>query len=322
MMSAIPFEIPTKWSAQLATGELVRYGGLLKDVGTGKIVAHLQETGVAQSVLSSLVSGAPTPLSLVSGLINASTGVYTAVQVGQIGTQINQLKTMVETLQSLQVATLGLSLAGVGASVAGFLYMRKRFNALDGRLDQIIDTMNTAFEDQRKADLRARMSRTKGLIQRAEHAKDLSNPQPEYREVASALADQAAYFDGELSITLSTKDRIPVDFFWQLVQSLMLCNNVRIDCDMRSNELKYALRTAETVGSEYQRLFNPLTPMSFEGTVENGLNTVKVLRDISDSAASKPCLIDYLRTRRNAGDEYVNALEQEQQNSLLMLRTS
>ena len=29
MMSAIPFEIPTKWSAQLATGELVRYGGLL-----------------------------------------------------------------------------------------------------------------------------------------------------------------------------------------------------------------------------------------------------------------------------------------------------
>ena len=102
----------------------------------------------------------------------------------------------------------------------------------------------------------------------------------------------------------------------------MLCNNVRIDCDMRSNELKYALRTAETVGSEYQRLFNPLTPMSFEGTVENGLNTVKVLRDISDSAASKPYLIDYLRTRRIAGDEYVNALEQEQQNSLLMLRTS
>lgn len=67
MLSTIPFEIPAKFAAQLATGDLVRYGGLLKDVGTGQIVAHLQETGIAQSVLSSLVSGAPTPLSLVSG---------------------------------------------------------------------------------------------------------------------------------------------------------------------------------------------------------------------------------------------------------------
>ena len=62
--------------------------------------------------------------------------------------------------------------------------------------------------------------------------------------------------------------------------------------------------------------------MSFEGTVENGLNTVKVLRDISDSAASKPYLIDYLRTRRIAGDEYLSKLEQEKENPLLMLKAS
>ena len=322
MLSTIPFEIPAKFAAQLATGDLVRYGGLLKDVGTGQIVAHLQETGIAQSVLSSLVSGAPTPLSLVSGLVNTGTGVYTAVQVGKIGTQISQLQTMMETLQSLQVATLGLSLVGVGVSVAGFLYMRKRFNALDGRLDQVIDAIHTGFENQRKADLRAQMSRTNGLIQRAEHAKELSNPQSAYREVAAALADQAAYFEGEISFTLSTKGPIPVELFWQLAQSLMLCNNVRIDCDMRSNELKHALSVAESGALKYHNLFKKLTPVSFGGSVENGLNTVKVLRDITDSAASKPYLIDYLRTRRIAGDEYVNALEQEQQHPFLMLKTS
>lgn len=322
MLSTIPFEVPAKFAAQLATGELVRYGGLLKSVGTGQIVAHLQETGVAQSVLSSLVSSAPTPLSLVSGLINAGTGVYTAVQVGQIGTQISQLNTMMATLQTLQVATLGVSLVGVGVSVAGFLYMRKRFNALDGRLDQLMNAIHTGFENQRKADLRAHMSRTKGLMQRAEHAKNLSSPQSEYREIAAALADQAAYFDGEISVTLSAKGPIPVDLFWQLAQSLMLCNNVRIDCGIRSNELQHTLRTAESVASEYQGLFNPLTPMSFEGPVESGLGTVRVLRDISDSAASKPYLIDYLRTHRISGEEYVDAVEQEQQNPLLMLRTS
>ena len=78
----------------------------------------------------------------------------------------------------------------------------------------------------------------------------------------------------------------------------MLCNNVRIDCDMRSNELKHALSVAESGALKYHNLFKKLTPVSFGGSVENGLNTVKVLRDITDSAASKPYLIDYLRTRR------------------------
>jgi hypothetical protein len=315
MLSTIPFEIPAKFATQLAAGELVRYGGILKSVGTGQIVGHLQETGVAQHVLSSLVSSVPTPLSLASNLINAGTGVYTAIQMGQI-------KAMIATLQTLQVATLGLSMVGVGVSVAGFLYMRKRFNALDGRLDQIINAIHTGFENQRKAALRAQMSRTKGLMQRAEHAKALSNPQSEYREVAAALTDQASYFDGEISVMLSAKAPIPVDLFWQLTQSLMLCNNVRIDCGIRGNELEHTLHTAEKVASEYQGLFNPLTPVSFEDSVESGLNTVKVLRDISDSAVSKPYLIDYLRTRRITGEEYVHALEQEKHNPLLMLRAS
>lgn len=315
MLSTIPFEVPAKFAAQLATGELVRYGGILKSAGTGQIIAHLQETGMAQSMLSSIVSGVPTPLSLVSNVINAGSGIYTAVQVRQI-------EALMETLQTLQVATLGVSLVGVGVSVAGFVYMRKRFNALDERLDQVINAIHAGFENQRKDDLRARMSRIKGLIRRAEQAKEFSNPQSEYREVAAALADQAAYFDGEISVILSAKGPIPADLFWQLAQSLMLCNNVRIDCGIRSDELRHTLRIAEAVASEYQGLFNPLTPMSFDGSVENGLNTVRVLRDISDSAASKPYLIDYLRTQRITGEEYVNALEQEKQEPLLMLKTS
>jgi hypothetical protein len=314
MLSTIPFEVPAQFVAQLATGELVRFGSILKSASTGQIVAHLQETGVAQAVLSSLPSSL-NPLSVVADIANLGVNIHTAVQVGQ-------LKVMMETLQSLQVATLGLSLVGVGVSVAGFLYMRKRFNALDGRLDQVMNAIQTGFENQQKSALQAQMSRTKGLIQRAEHAKELSNPQTEYREVAAALADQASFFDGEISILLTTKGSIPAEFFWQLTQSLMLCNNVRIDCGLRSNELSHTLRTAEKVATEYQGLFNPLTPTSFNGSVENGLGMVRVLRDITDSAASKPYLIDHLRTCRISGDDYVHALEQEKKNPLLALKAS
>lgn len=339
MLNTIPFEIPAKFVAQLAAGDLVRYGSILKSPATGQIVAHLQETASAQNVISTILSPVSLPLKVVDTAVNGYTALKVtkidsqvgeigtqvteiATQMGQANAQINHLGTMMQTLQSLQVATLGLSLVGVGVSVAGFIYMRKRFNALDGRLNQVIDTIREGFDNQRKADLRKETSRIRGLIQRAEHAKEFSNPQSEYREVAAALADQAAYFEGEVSFVLTTRGTIPADLFWQLTQALMLCNNVRIDCGIRSNELQHTLRTSEKVATEYQNLFNPLTPASFDGSVENSLNTVKVLRDITDSAASKPYLIDYLRTRRIPGEEYVHALEQEEENPLLMLSAS
>lgn len=40
------------YAAELASGELVRFGALLKDSVSGRVVAHLQETGMLQQVLS------------------------------------------------------------------------------------------------------------------------------------------------------------------------------------------------------------------------------------------------------------------------------
>lgn len=314
-MSTIPFDIPAQFLAGLNTGDIIRFGTILKDAHTGQILGHVQESGIAQSVLSLVTSGATSPLSLVPDVINAGAGLYTAVQV-------SQLKAMMETLQSLQIATLGVSLVGVGVSVAGFLYMRKRFNSLDGRIDQLIDAVNFGFESQQKAMLRRHMSRTKGLVQRAEQAKSLSDPRSEYVEVAAGLADQAAYFEGEISFMISAKEKANLEMFWQLAQVLMLCNSVRIDCRMRTNELRHAQDVSESIALEYQNLFESITPVSFHGTSpKNGLAMVKVLRDATDAAASKPYLIDYLRTRRFDGLDYIESLDRQKEMPLLILRT-
>ena len=132
MFGQIPFDLPLRFLPGLASGDIVRYGAILKEAGTGRILGHLQESGIAQSLLSQALSSATSPLSLASSVVNTGSSIYTAIQV-------RQLKAMMETLQALQVATLGVSLVGVGVSVAGFLYMRKRFNSLDGRLDRLID---------------------------------------------------------------------------------------------------------------------------------------------------------------------------------------
>lgn len=312
----IPFEIPAQYAAQLAAGELLRYGAILKNAGTGQIVAHLQETGIAQQALSSLVSPILAPVSLVSNAVNAGSGIYTAVQASKI-------KAMVEALQSLQIATLGLSLAGIGVSVAGFVYTRKRFNDLEGRLDQMANLIKAGFENQSKRELRAQMSRTGGLMERARLARELSDPKREYREIAATMADQSAYFDGEVSTLISQPEPIASDLFWQLTHSLMLCNNVRIDCGLRGNELNHTVRTAETIATNYQKLFDRVTPVSFKNLdPRRAMGTIAVLRDASDSAASKPYLIDFLRTRGINGDEYLDALEKDDENLMLVLKTA
>lgn len=311
MLSTVPFEVPAEFLSRVASGELIRYGTILKDAATGKIAGHMQETGVVQHLFSSLSSGSP--LSMALDVVNAGSNVYA-------GVKIEQLKSMLQVLQGLQVATLGVSIAGIGVSVAGFYYMHKRFTALEGRLDQLEGTIRAGFESMAQRDLRKQLHLTKSLLQRAQHAQTLSDPRPEFSEVAAGLTDQAAYFEGEIAFLVKDDGTIDRELFWQLVQMLMLCNSVRIDCRIRLNELRHALVVSEAVASEYDGLFTHLTPLSFGPDAKEGMATVKVLRDVCDAAACRPYLVDTLRTRRIDGRDYIESIELEKSSPYLFLR--
>lgn len=315
MSSTIPFEIPAELLGRVASGELVRYGTILKNAGTGQIVRHLQETGMVQSILSNLSSGPFSALQMLTDVVGAGANVYA-------GIKIDQLKVMMETLEALQMATLGVSVVGIGVSAAGFYYMNKRFNVLENRMDELAEAIKVGFESQGHRDLRQQLHITKSLLQRAQQAPALSDPKPEYSQVAAGLTNQAAYFSGEIAFAVKTKSHIDLDLFQQLAQMLMLCNSVRIDCGIRTNELKHALTVSESVASDYENLFMNLTPLSFGPDGAKGLSVVRVLRDASDAASSKPYLIDFLRTRRIDGGEYIQSLEKEKNSPYLLLNTS
>jgi hypothetical protein len=102
----------------------------------------------------------------------------------------------------------------------------------------------------------------------------------------------------------------------------MLCNSIRIDCRIRTNELRNAREIAESVANDYQQLFNQLTPVSFQASDGEGAVVVQTIRDITDAAATKPYLIEYLRTQRFDGREYLNRVENETQHPLLMLKVN
>lgn len=314
MITQILFEIPTMYEAAVRSGSLLQIGGLLKDAGTGQIIAHLQESGLAQSLIGKAMLGAASPATLLVGeVLNGGTGIYNAVQIAQV-------KEMVAGLVSLQIATAGIALVGVAVSAAGFIYMRKRFNALDEKIDRILDTMVTGFDAQQKANLRSHLSQVSGYVQQAQQAHTLSNPQKEYSRLAERLASEASHFEGELEFVVKVNGKINHEMFWQLAQALMVCNSVRIDCRIRTNELLNAIDVSTGIADRYQNVFGLLTPMSFDIAPELAVKTVTTLKDITDVAATKPYLLDYLHSRRVDGAEYLNDLAQETERPLLMLK--
>lgn len=327
MITQILFEIPEIYGAAVKAGSLLRVGGLLKDAATGQIVAHLQESGLAHSVLSTALGASTGPFGVAGSILDMATGAYTTAKLGKIEGdlgvikgQLSAMQSMMASLQTLQYATLGVSLIGIGVSVAGFIYMHKRFNALDSKFDYLIKSVQSEFLRIREAALRTQMSKVNGLIKAAKQAPTLSRPDLEFSRIAEQLSEQAAHFEGEIEFLIKTEDKMQSSVFWQLVQILALTNSVRIDCRIRTNELRNAREIAESVSQDYRRLFDPISVSSFHGQMNVNSVLVKTIRDMTDAATTKPYLIEHLRTHRINGSDYLDRLDKETEQPLLMLR--
>jgi hypothetical protein len=218
MIGKILFSIPTEFVPGLTEGSLIRIGTLLKESGTGKIVAHLQETGIGQQVLS---GAGQLPFSPLAALNFASSG-YANVQLGQ-------LKTMVEGLQSLQYINLGVSIAGIGVSAIGFAMMNKRLKSIESQMCNLDEKLDQHFQALFERELRRHYSQVYVLIEKADLAHSLTNSSAEWRSVASQLADESGYFLGEIGHLLK-QVVFDIDLFTSLVRSLALCNAARIEC--------------------------------------------------------------------------------------------
>ena len=136
MTGAIPFEVPAKFAGELASGNLIRAGAILKDAGSGQIVAHLQETGLAQKLVNGVVSSPFSPLQA----LNTPASLVANVQIAH-------LTAMVEGLKVLQFVNLGATVAGIGLSAIGFVLMNKKLNALQSQIATFEDRVEVRFQE-------------------------------------------------------------------------------------------------------------------------------------------------------------------------------
>lgn len=327
MIGNIPFSIPTEFATGIADGSLMRIGTLLKKSGTGKIVAHIQETGVAQQLLSG-ISGSP--FSPLNALNFASSG-YANVQ-------LSQLKKMVEGLQVLQYVNLGVSIAGIGVSVIGFAMINKRLKSIEGHIFNLDQKLDQHFQDWLERDLRKHCSQIYVLFEKADVAHALTNSTDKWLSVESQLADESSFFRSEIAYLLG-QDKFNADLFTPLVRSLALCNAARIECLLLANELSAAHKVASVVGQNYSALFDDMIPFQFASKVtlyhgernddgysvvlrqnQHEMNSlVQAIRDVTDAALTKPFLIETLIEKGIGGRDFILALRDEKEHPLLLL---
>lgn len=326
MLSNIPFEVPQAFAAGISNGTLTRIGTLIKDSGTGKIVAHVQETGLGQQLLGQFVGSPFSPLRLV----DTASSVYSNVQ-------LSQLRKMVEGLQMLQYANLGVAMAGIGVSVVGFAIVNKRLKGIEQSIAQLTERMDKHFQDLFERQLRYELSRIRGIFERIDIASNLSTSWAELTTTSASLTESSALLRGEIEYRL-TLDSFDERLFTLLTRSMMLSDSARVESLLMANELDSAHRTASLIAENYSELFDGLSPYSLECKRQvEGLsdldsfnskdNTARLnikelvtgLHDITDAAMTRPYMIETLDNQGIKGRDFIEQLRNETERPLLVL---
>jgi hypothetical protein len=324
MFEKFLFEIPKHLEFGLASGRLERFGTVIKSVETGKIVAHIQETGVGQQLMSSIVGSPFSALDTASSLV--------------ANVQIARMRKMVESLQMLQYANLGIAFAGIGVSVVGFAVVSKKLNSITQSIEVLSNKIDLKFAELYLNQLHMDLHNLRGVLEGIEATKRLSNPRPELLSLASRLAELRSGMRGHIEHHLQ-QDSFNEQLFTQLTSALFLSDSARIEAYLLADEHESALYNAESVGKSYCELFDDITyydlsqkkPMTRDNScVQVAKNSkqpavclksiVTGLRDITDAALTKPFLIEDLRARGISGLDYFNSLRGETSEPFVLLQ--
>lgn len=127
----------------LLDGSLKRFGGVIREAATGRIVCHLLESPNITNLLTLL------PLSPVLGGASAVTNAVgqgiALHKLNGIQNILNQVHHILPSvLQASQIAA-GASILNLGISIAGFAYMGYKLNQLQTSLDNVHKSMEAGF---------------------------------------------------------------------------------------------------------------------------------------------------------------------------------
>lgn len=324
----IPFEIPAKFAAQLDLGQIERFGTILKEVGTGRIVGHLQETGALQAVLTQ--SGAfANP---VSALVNAASGLGANLQLYRLDNKVDALRSMMGGIQSMQLANLALAGLGIGVSALGFALVKSRLDAISGKLDELASEIRSGFQEQRARALREAEANLRGELDNAAegwHARD--GGRETWSHVVKALSSIENVYVGEIRHAVA--EGSSVDNLTYLVDRYRVAVATKMECYVLLDEFAQGQAYAETATRRTTDIFQHLNPVAlmagFARTAPADARPLQLLstsraiclglRELQDLHATAPLLLRRIGSLGIRGRDYVERLKHESQEPLLVL---
>ena len=141
MLIEVALEIPAKIVAGLASGQLERVGGVVRDASSKQIVMWLREGGQIASN-PNLASGFLSPLLNASsgGLLSAATGVanmaVTARSHHLIMQQLNGISRMLGVVGGIGVVNIAVSVVSMGAIMSRLSAIQKQIEWISAELDR------------------------------------------------------------------------------------------------------------------------------------------------------------------------------------------
>lgn len=170
----VMLEVPLKIAAGLASGQLERVGGVIREVGSKQVVAWLREGGqiVGNSNLPATVLKALLDTS-TSGLAGAVNSAVTAHSHYQIIQQLARLETLIS------LAT-GIGVLNLAVSVVSYKVLSRRLDHLEQKIEGLYGLIAEEFQKDRQAKLRA-------AILAAKNAFGMQKPENKVKQAHNAI---------------------------------------------------------------------------------------------------------------------------------------
>ena len=309
---SILFDVPAQLLASEASGVVRRYGAILKDEATGRIVGHVQESGALQKVFQTGLSFDPT----------GATGLIGIAQNAAITSKLNAMQSMLGTMQMLQVASLASSVIGIGVTAASTAMILSRLNQVDKAIVGLEASVADLPSKWREMDLRAKIVTVRTSLERLQEAE----VRPDAENVVKSVEERLSYVFDEIHsglIEVVIQARVDAGLVRSLLASLVLCGSAQI-----KSLLWLDMKEAAEIRSRHQ--VAKLEDLAFlmprdlmRDRLGHGQTTaLGISQDFSEirmRIATQPSLARTLIAREINGREYVERIEQEETEPYLLL---
>lgn len=317
--SHILAQVPAPLMQMMKDDLAERVGMVVRDKATKKILGHLQETPVAQTLIEKglgLASGgAVNPL-------GALTGAATMYQNHQMGRQLDVLQTMMGGVQALQVAAVATSIAGLGVSVVGTAMVLSRIKAVDARLVALAEKMDAQDNKREDWDVHGILLGIESSLERLAEANFSKRSEPIVETEQRTLHEHFGQLSGRTQKIVQRKT-LDSEMLGQLLTALSICGNAQLHAliwmDDKERAGQRAVAQAKHLEALAMLLPQDILTERLAGNAVAAQSFDALSFEVRTRFATMPFLTETLLKQDIHGRTYLEMAKSEGQEPLLLL---